>query len=61
MILYTRSLEIMEIRKTEHVGFATTLNNLAGVYVQKGRYEKALELYTRALEIRERVLGLDNP
>jgi len=29
--------------------------------VQKGRHEKALELYTRALEIRERILGPDNP
>src|SRR5674536_180127 len=45
----------------EHQDVATTLNNLAGLYRQMGDYEKALPLYQRALDIREKVLGPQHP
>jgi tetratricopeptide (TPR) repeat protein len=37
------------------------LNNLAVLYYDQGRYEGALVLFERALEIVESVLGLDYP
>ncbi len=40
---------------------ATSLDALAGVYNFEGHYEKAEALYQRALEIREKVLGPDDP
>ena len=40
--------------------FATSLNNLAAVHYQSGRYAKAIELYERALQIEEPLVG-DTP
>ena len=40
---------------------ATSLNNLAGLYVDQGAYKQALPLYQRSLEIVERALGLAHP
>jgi len=36
---------------------ATSLNNLAGLYVNQGEYTKAEPLLKRALAIREKALG----
>ena len=40
---------------------ATTLNNLAGLYVSQGRYAEAEPLYRRSLVIYEKALGPDHP
>src|SRR5690242_5377566 len=40
---------------------ATSLYNLAGVYVEKGEYAAAEPLYRQALTIREQVLGPAHP
>merc|ERR1712176_838495 len=37
---------------------ATTLNNIGRVYYMKGRYEKSLEFYDPALDMRRRLLGV---
>ena len=44
----------------ESIDVATTLNNIGGVYDNKGEYEKALDNYKKCLEIRTRVLGPDS-
>ena len=41
--------------------FATTLNNLAGLYRAQARYAEAEPLYKRALAIREKALGPAHP
>ncbi|WP_269851911.1 tetratricopeptide repeat protein [Methanosarcina horonobensis] len=45
----------------EHPFIATALNNLAGLYQNKGEYEKAESLYNRALEIIRNSLGEEHP
>ena len=40
---------------------ATSLNNIAELYVIKGTYDEIEPLYKRALEINEKALGPDNP
>ena len=40
---------------------ANSLNNLANLYLNQGKYEEALPLYLRALEIWENVLGKEHP
>jgi tetratricopeptide (TPR) repeat protein len=45
----------------EHTDTATSLNNLALLYKNQGKYEQAEPLIKRALAIRERVLGPDHP
>ena len=40
---------------------ATSLNNLAELFYAMGRYEAALPLYERSLEIREKELGATHP
>jgi CHAT domain-containing protein/Tfp pilus assembly protein PilF len=44
----------------ESGSYATSLNNLAGLYDTLGQYDQALPLYQRALAIREKVLGPDH-
>ena len=39
----------------------TSLNNLALVYYEQGKYEDALLLYQRSLAIEEKVLGSEHP
>jgi tetratricopeptide (TPR) repeat protein len=41
--------------------FASTLDNLAQVYLFQGRYADAEPLFKRSLAIREKVLGSDHP
>ena len=45
----------------DHLNTAQSLNNLAAVYGDQGRYEEAVPLYQRALAIREKALGPDHP
>ena len=40
---------------------ANSLNNLAVLYNNQGRYAQAEPLYQRALAIREKALGPDHP
>jgi tetratricopeptide (TPR) repeat protein len=40
---------------------ATSLNNLALLYRDQGRYEEAEPRFQRALEIREKALGPEHP
>ena len=41
--------------------FASTLNNLAGLYRSQGRYSEAEPLYEQALALRKRLLGEEHP
>ena len=45
----------------EHPSTAMSLNNLAGLYRNQGKYAEAEPLYERALSIRERQLGGEHP
>ena len=59
---FQRALAIREKRLgPDHADTATSLNNLAGLYHDQGRYGEAEPLFRRALAIRERALGLDHP
>jgi len=62
--MYEELLQVLEKEPEighEHLGVATTLNNLAVLYKNMGAYEKALPLYQRALDICEKVLGPEHP
>ncbi len=54
-------LEAQEILGPDHPYVATTLNELAGLYQEEGRYKEAEPLLQRALGIDERVLGPGHP
>jgi tetratricopeptide (TPR) repeat protein len=45
----------------EHPAVATSLNNLAGLYLEQGQYAAAEPLFKRSLAIREKALGLEHP
>jgi tetratricopeptide (TPR) repeat protein len=45
----------------DHPDVATSLNNLALLYRNQGRYADAEPLYKRSLAIREKALGPDHP
>jgi tetratricopeptide (TPR) repeat protein len=45
----------------EHPNVATSLNNLALLYNNQGRYEKAEPLFQQALSIQQKVLGEEHP
>ena len=58
------ALEIGEWSKKDEAflqSVSVLLNNMAGVYQEQGDYDKALEYYDKALEVRERVLGSGHP
>src|SRR5262249_51873442 len=60
--LYQRSLTIYEqVLGPEHPDTASTLNNLALLYKNQGRYEEAERLCQRSLTIYEQVFGPDHP
>jgi len=46
---------------TEHSATATSYNNIGGVYLGQGDYDKALEYLTKAYLIYEKVLGSKHP
>ena len=45
----------------DHLDVAASLNNLALLYYCESKYDAAEPLYKRALEIREKNLGTDDP
>ncbi len=45
----------------DHPHVAGSLNNLALLYNSQGRYSEAEPLYLQALELCERVLGVNHP
>jgi tetratricopeptide (TPR) repeat protein len=45
----------------KHPYVSASLNNLALLNINEGRYEKAEELYERSLKIAEELLGKDHP
>ncbi|MBD0268846.1 MAG: CHAT domain-containing protein, partial [Cyanobacteria bacterium Co-bin8] len=60
--LYLRSLRLyVEALGENHPHVATSLNNLALLYVEQGNYEAATPLLMRSLAIRERALGETHP
>ena len=60
--LYKEALEICQkVLGREHPDTATSLNNLAGLYMAMGDYAKAEPLFKEALEIRQKVLGPEHP
>ena len=40
---------------------AASYNNIAIIYKNQGKYEEALEFYTKSLDIKTRIYGGDNP
>ena len=62
LLLAERVLEIRErLLGTEHNDVTAAIDELAGIYIDKGAYVKAEPLYRRALDIREKALGKDHP
>jgi CHAT domain-containing protein/Tfp pilus assembly protein PilF len=60
--LYRRTLAVREkIAGAEHPDTASSLNNLAMLYVRMGAYRQAQPLYERALSIKEKNLGPEHP
>ena len=58
----TRALRIHEqVQGPEHPETATTLHELARLYLNQGKYEQAEPLYQRALRIHEQVQGPEHP
>ena len=45
----------------DHPNTASSLNNLAALYCVQGRYAEAAQMYKEAVEIMERVLGVEHP
>ncbi len=66
MVIYSSQAAIaLAIREKalgpEHPAVAFSLNNLAGLYVNQGKYVEAEPLYQRALGIVEKALGPEHP
>ena len=60
--LFQRALAIQEAALGKnHPDVATSLNNLADLYMEQGLYGRAEPLYQRALAIREAALGKNHP
>ncbi len=56
--LYEKSLQIRKEAVGEnHLDYASSLNNLATLYLKMGKYSEALPLYKEALKIRKEILG----
>jgi len=45
----------------KHPYTATSYNNLALLYANQGKYEKAEPLYKKVLDILEKILGTNHP
>jgi tetratricopeptide (TPR) repeat protein len=58
---FAAALKEAEAFGESHQRFATTINNLAVMYMHQGRYAEAEPLYRRTLSIYEKALGPDHP
>jgi len=45
----------------EHPLTATTLHNMAGVLVEQGKYEEAMQGYEEVLRVQQKVFGDEHP
>lgn len=58
-------MQVIELRKKiqgkEHSNTLSSMNNLASVYSQLGRYEEAERLHKDVLQARRSLLGLEHP
>ncbi len=62
LIIYKENLSYAKTKLGEnHPDYASSLNNLAGVYESQGNYAQALPLYQEALAIDKKVLGENHP
>ena len=60
--LYQQALQIREqVLGQQHPDYASSLNNLAGLYESQGEYQQALPLYQQSLTICKQVLGNQHP
>ena len=59
VLIVVAGIGYLATRGNKHPDAATTLNNLAELYMQQGKYEEAEPLYKRSLEITEKSLGPD--
>ncbi len=60
--LYRQAMEIRKVQLGEnHPDYATSLNNLAGLYKAMGRLTDAEPLFRQAMEIRKVQLGENHP
>ena len=60
--LYQQARTIYEkVLGPDHLDLATTLNNLARLYVAQDRYAEAESLYQQAITIKEKAFGSDHP
>ncbi len=60
--MYLHALELLKrLLGQENHYVAHSLNYLAGLYDSQGRYGQAEPLYLQALELKERVLGVNHP
>ena len=44
----------------DHPDVAASYNNIANIYDDQGKYEEALEMHTKSLDIKTRMYGVDN-
>ena len=44
----------------DHPDVAASYNNIASIYDDQGKYEEALDLFTKSLDIRTRIYSGDN-
>ena len=57
---YIQALEISEKKLSpKHPLFATSLNNLASLYIKLRNYSEAEQIYLRSIEVYENILGTD--
>ena len=60
--LYEEALSIRRrVLGVDHPDLADSLNNLAGLYLDQGRFVEAASLSKEAVEIMVRVLGVKHP
>src|SRR5207245_11369421 len=60
--LFKKALEIREqVLGAKDADTASTLHDLAWLYLDQGRYKEAEPLYQRAFNIRKQVLGTKDP